>query len=103
MRLNAPVLGMTPTQTGHGYWLYARDGGIFSFGDARFFGSTGAIRLNQPVVSMAARPQGDGYWMIARDGGIFSFGRAPFRGLGCGGEVTGAVRRDASSTSARAT
>ena len=38
---NAPVIGMTPTPTGNGYWLLARDGGIFSFGDAQFYGSTG--------------------------------------------------------------
>jgi len=27
--------------TGKGYWLVAADGGIFSFGDARFYGSLG--------------------------------------------------------------
>ena len=41
-RLNQPVVGMAATITGNGYWLVARDGGIFCFGDARFFGSTGA-------------------------------------------------------------
>ena len=35
---------------GRGYWLVARDGGVFSFGDARFFGSMGGVPLNQPVV-----------------------------------------------------
>jgi hypothetical protein len=39
-----------------GYWLVASDGGIFSFGDAAYEGSTGAIHLNQPVVAMAAGP-----------------------------------------------
>ena len=82
MRLNAPVLGMTPTHTGRGYWLYARDGGIFSFGDAVFHGSTGDIRLNQPSCRWRRGPQGDGYWMIARDGGLFAFGSAPFEGSG---------------------
>lgn len=41
------------TPDGGGYWLVARDGGVFSFGDARFYGSTGGIHLNQPVVGMA--------------------------------------------------
>ena len=50
----------------------ATDGGVFSYGGARFLGSTGAIRLNQPIVGMAATPSGDGYWMVATDGGIFS-------------------------------
>jgi len=58
----------------HGYWLGASDGGIFSFGDAPFYGSMGATHLNQPIVGMAAPPQGGGYWMVAGDGGIFSFG-----------------------------
>jgi len=58
----------------------ARDGGIFSFGDARFFGSTGNIRLNQPIVGMASSPTGRGYWFVAADGGVFSFGDTHFYG-----------------------
>ena len=45
---------MSATPTGHGYWLTASDGGIFGFGDATFYGSTGNIRLNQPIVAIAA-------------------------------------------------
>jgi hypothetical protein len=58
----------------------AADGGIFSYGDAQFYGSTGAIRLNQPIVGMAATPDGKGYWLVAADGGIFSYGDAAFYG-----------------------
>ena len=58
----------------------ATDGGIFSFGDAAFFGSTGAIHLNQPIVGMAAMPDGNGYWFAAADGGLFNYGDAPFQG-----------------------
>ena len=58
-----------------GYWLVASDGGIFSFGDARFYGSTGGIKLNQPIVGMAATPSGRGYWLVASDGGMFAFRR----------------------------
>ncbi len=65
---------------GFGYWLTASDGGVFSFGDARFFGSTGAIRLTRPIVGMAASPSGRGYWLVASDGGVFSFGDARFFG-----------------------
>jgi hypothetical protein len=67
--------------------LVARDGGIFSFGDAHFYGSTGGIRLNQPVVGMAVDAATGGYWMVASDGGIFSF-NAPFYGS------TGGIRLD---------
>jgi len=45
-------VGMAATPDGKGYWLVASDGGIFSFGDAGFFGSTGAIHLNRPIVGM---------------------------------------------------
>ena len=65
---------------GNGYWLVASDGGIFSFGDAQFYGSTGGIHLNQPVVGMAATADGNGYWLVATDGGIFTYGDAQFWG-----------------------
>ena len=65
---------------GDGYWLAADDGGIFSFGDAQFYGSTGAIKLNKPIVGMAAHPFLEGYWLVASDGGIFSFGSSAFWG-----------------------
>ncbi len=63
-----------------GYRLVAADGGVFTFGNAAFHGSTGNIRLNQPIVGMTENPVGDGYWFVARDGGVFSFGNAPFHG-----------------------
>ena len=63
-----------------GYWFVAADGGIFSYGDAKFAGSTGNLRLNQPIVGMGPTPTGQGYWFVAADGGIFSFGDASFYG-----------------------
>ena len=48
--LNAPVLDMTATPSGHGYWMVAADGGIFTFGDATFHGSTGSLHLNSPAI-----------------------------------------------------
>jgi len=78
--LPQPIVGMAATRSGDGYWLVASDGGIFSFGDARFFGSTGALRLNRPIVGMAATRSGDGYWLVASDGGLFSFGDAGYHG-----------------------
>ena len=78
--LARPVVGMAATADGNGYWLVASDGGIFSYGDAAFYGSTGGMRLNKPIVSMAATPDGHGYWLVASDGGIFSYGDATFYG-----------------------
>ena len=53
----------------------AADGGIFAFGDAGFYGSTGASASNAPIVGMAAT-DGKGYWLVAADGGIFAYGDA---------------------------
>ena len=47
---------------------------MFTFGDAKFYGSTGAMTLNAPIVGMGAAAGGSGYWLLARDGGMFSFG-----------------------------
>ncbi len=66
--------------TAKGYWLVASDGGIFSFGGAQFYGSTGGMTLNKPIVGMAPTPDGHGYWLVASDGGIFAYGDAQFYG-----------------------
>ena len=92
LKLNKPIVGMAATPyvpgaggapaspAGLGYWLVASDGGIFSYGDATFHGSTGSLKLNQPIVGMAPTPDGKGYWLVASDGGIFSYGDATFYG-----------------------
>ncbi|MDQ2753974.1 MAG: hypothetical protein M3R71_00300 [Actinomycetota bacterium] len=64
----------------NGYWLLASDGGVFSFGSAAFYGSTGNMALNRPIVGMAATSDQGGYWLVASDGGVFSFGDATYRG-----------------------
>jgi hypothetical protein len=63
-----------------GYQLIASDGGVFSFGNQHFSGSTGAMRLNSPIVASAGSCGHDGYWLAAADGGIFNFGDAGFYG-----------------------
>jgi hypothetical protein len=37
-----------------GYWLVAADGGVFTFGDAQFWGSMGGVVLDRPVVAATA-------------------------------------------------
>jgi hypothetical protein len=69
-----------PQNTPGGYHLVASDGGIFAFGDAQFFGSTGNLKLAKPIVGMAETPAGRGYWLLASDGGVFAFGDAAFFG-----------------------
>jgi hypothetical protein len=80
VNLNAPIVGMAATPDGGGYWMVGSDGGVFSSGDAQFYGSTGNLHLNKPIVGMAATPDGRGYWFVASDGGIFAYGDAQFYG-----------------------
>jgi ribosomal protein L24E len=78
--LTAPMVGVAATPTGNGYWEVASDGGIFTFGDAGFYGSMGGKPLDKPIVGIATTPNGRGYWEVASDGGIFAFGDASFYG-----------------------
>ncbi len=75
-----PVVTSPTTTSQHGYWLVGSDGGIFTFGNAQFYGSTGNIHLQRPVVSITPTANDGGYWLVASDGGIFSFGDAGFYG-----------------------
>ncbi|MDQ1534998.1 MAG: hypothetical protein QOF28_2759 [Actinomycetota bacterium] len=77
---NGSPVGMAATADGKGYWEVRSDGGVFSFGDAKFYGSTGGIHLTQPIVGMTATADGKGYWLVAADGGVFAFGDAGFAG-----------------------
>ncbi len=73
----APAPPPTPP---HGYWLVGSDGGIFTFGSAQFYGSTGNLHLQRPVVGITPTGDRGGYWLVASDGGIFSFGDSSFFG-----------------------
>ena len=78
--LTSPAVAIIPTKSGRGYYLVTADGGVFSFGDAEFFGSMGGEWLNAPIVSAVATPSGNGYWLLGADGGVFCFGDANFFG-----------------------
>jgi len=78
--LPGPPSPPPPAPANSSYWLVASDGGIFSFGNAQFYGSAGGTRLNKPVVGMASTHSKGGYWMVASDGGIFNYGNAGFFG-----------------------
>jgi outer membrane protein assembly factor BamB len=69
-----------PAPPNSSYWLVASDGGIFTFGNAGFYGSAGSLPLVRPVVAMAPTASKAGYWLVASDGGIFSYGDAAFHG-----------------------
>ena len=60
------MVGTTNDANTGGYWEVAADGGVFSFGGAPFYGSTGSIRLNAPIVGMAEASNGSGYRFVGR-------------------------------------
>ena len=70
----------SPPPPSHGYWLVGSDGGIFSFGSAQFYGSTGSLHLQRPVVGIVPTKDRAGYWLDAADGGVFSYGDTQFYG-----------------------
>jgi N-acetylmuramoyl-L-alanine amidase len=45
-KVNAAIIAFAPTPSGNGYWFVTADGGVFAFGDARFFG-----RIDAPIPS----------------------------------------------------
>jgi hypothetical protein len=77
---NAPIVGMAATSDGGGYWLVGSDGGIFTFGAAQFYGSTGSLHLQRPIVGITPTATRGGYWLVASDGGIFAFADAGYYG-----------------------
>ena len=112
LKLQRPIVGITPTSDRQGYWLEASDGGVFAFGDAGFYGSLPGLgfapagsfgsgsEARAPIVGMVPSADGGGYFMVSSDGGVFAFGDAHFAGScpgigGCQGSAV-AVIPDAS-------
>lgn len=85
-------------QRGHndstnGYWIAGSDGGVFTFGNLKFYGSEGGKVLNADIVGMISNPStGAGYRLVGADGGVFCFGDMYYKGslpgLGAAGALT---------------
>jgi hypothetical protein len=75
LNLAQPVVGMASTAGGSGYWLVAKDGGVFSF-HANFYGGTAGFPLAAPITGMAATADSHGYWLVGADGHVYPFGDA---------------------------
>ncbi len=93
LRLNEPIVAMSPTPSGAGYWLVASDGGIFTFGDAQFYGSAGGQVPIASTVSIAPTSSGKGYWITTLTGAVFAYGDArPFESnVASGAQIAGMV------------
>jgi hypothetical protein len=85
-QLGTPLAAFAPTPSGRGYIEVGTDGGVFTFGDAMYWGSLPELHVvpNAPLIGAAITPSGGGYWLAAADGGVFAFGDAPYLG-GLGG------------------
>jgi Cellulase (glycosyl hydrolase family 5) len=94
-RLNAPIVGIVPTADQKGYFMVGADGGVFTFGDAKFEGSCPGIGgCAGTAVAVMPDASGQGYWIVTNVGDVYSFGDAVYHG-GPGPQralVTGAVR-----------
>jgi ribosomal protein L24E len=80
------IVGMAATPDGDGYWLVGADGGVLSFGDAHYYGSTGGKPRHSPIVGIEPTPDGAGYWLVGSDGSVLSYGDAHYYGS-TGGEA----------------
>ena len=75
-----PTTPISAPAAARGYYLVGSDGGVFTFGGAEFYGSTGSLKLQRPIVGITSTVNDGGYWLVASDGGIFSFGDAGYYG-----------------------
>jgi hypothetical protein len=73
-------VGMTPTPDGRGYWFTAKDGGVFAYGDAGFYGSLGSVPQARPIVAITSTSDGQGYWFTNNNGAVSAYGDAPYWG-----------------------
>ena len=71
---------MAATPDGKGYWLVASDGGVFTYGDAGFYGSTGGLALNRPDRRHGGNPGRQGLLARRLRRRHFAFGDAGFHG-----------------------
>jgi hypothetical protein len=83
-------VAIATTPNGKAYWLAQAGGGVYTFGDAGYFGSLPGIGVvpAQPIVGIASTPDGRGYWMVGADGGVFAFGDAGYYGSLPGSRIT---------------
>ena len=76
--LRGAIVGMAVVPNGSGYWLVGSDGGVFSFGKARFYGSLGATKVvpGEATIGIVTTATGNGYWLVNEQGKVTSFGGA---------------------------
>ena len=71
----SPSWAWRPRPTDEGYWLVASDGGIFTFGDAPYYGSLGGT--GSSVLGLVVAPSSGGYALVTANGGEQTFVPSP--------------------------
>jgi cell wall-associated NlpC family hydrolase len=67
---------LAATPTGHGYWLITANGDVYTYGDARFFGTASLSAGAGDAVRLVPTADGAGYWVVTAQGSVYSFGDA---------------------------
>jgi len=88
--LGSGVIGIAGGPSGLGYWIATANGGVFTFGRARFHGSI-TEPLKDHVAAIVATADGKGYWLACSRGGVFSFGGAKFHGSASGRDLSSPI------------
>ncbi len=74
-------MGRGHNNSTNGYWLAGSDGGVFTFGNLKFYGSEGGKILNGAITGIAVNSAtGKGYRLVGADGGVFCFGDLYYKG-----------------------
>ncbi len=71
--LDAPMISLVTGERQAGYMMLASDGGVFTYGDARFLASF-AHRGLPEAVAISLAPSGEGYAVLTADGNVHLVG-----------------------------
>jgi RHS repeat-associated protein len=74
----SPIVAAAATPDGKGYWLLAKGGELYSYGDASADGYTNTLQA--PGSAIASTPDGKGFWILTTAGNLDNFGDAPWYG-----------------------
>jgi hypothetical protein len=95
----APAPAPAPAGKKQGYWMVARNGAVFSFGDAPHLGDVQGMTQGMEAVDLEPAPSLNGYWVVTNTGNVYGFRDSGYYG-GLNGQLTvGETVTSLSSTS----
>jgi hypothetical protein len=76
-----PVVGITGSTDGKGYFVATADGVVRAVGDLKSYGDLQSKKIQRSdVVAIVVTADARGYWLIGADGEVYNFGDAGFFG-----------------------